>query len=145
MSTTVVVPPADPGDLDELHAALAQTSATPSVRDALTGALHALANGVSVRIEPVPEFLTTSEAADLLNISRTTMVRLLDEGKLPYERPNVHRLVRLRDVLAYKERRSTQRREFLTESMRQAQADGLADLSPEDYEPALARARHQDH
>ena len=139
MTATVVPPPADPAVLEEIEAVIARVSPASGVRDAFVGALRALADGSCVRIEPLPTLLTTSQAAELLSISRTTMVRLLEEGKLPYEQPNVHRFVRLEDVLDYKERRSAKRRIFLEESMRQAQEDGTFDLTYDEYAPALAR------
>jgi len=143
MTVTVISPPADSAPLEEIEAVIAGSSTTPGIRDALVGALKALANGSPVRIEPLPQLLTTSQAADLLNISRTTMVKLLEEGKLPYEQPNVHRLVHLDDVLDYKQRRSMKRSFFLKESMRQAQEDGTFDLTYEEYAPALEQARNR--
>jgi len=136
-------PPVDPAPLEEIEAVIAGSSTTPGIRDALVGALKALANGSPVRIEPLPQLLTTSQAADLLNISRTTMVKLLEEGKIPYEQPNVHRLVHLDDVLDYKQRRSMKRASFFQDSMRQAQEDGTFDLTYEEYAPALDRVRNR--
>jgi len=136
MTAIVVSPPADLADLEEIEAIIAGSSTTPSVREAFSGALRALANGSSVRIEPLPQLLTTSQAAELLNVSRTTMVKLLEDGKIPYEQPNVHRIVHLSDVLDYKQRRSMKRAIFLEESMRQAQEDGISDLTYEECAPA---------
>ena len=53
---------------------------------------------------------------------------MLDDGKIPFEPPNVHRTVSLADVLAFKERRRTETRAILDEMARQAAADG--DLAP---------------
>lgn len=124
MSSTVVSPPTDPGLLSEFEDIIAQASPTPAIREAFTRAVHALANGSAVRIEAMPKMLTTSQAAELLNISRTTMVKMLEEGKLPYEQPNVHRLVRLEDVLDYKKQRTAKRRTFLRDLTRDSIADG---------------------
>jgi excisionase family DNA binding protein len=56
---------------------------------------------MGVALSGVTARLTTSEAAVLLGISRPTLVRLLDEGQIAYERPRKHRLVLLEDVMRY--------------------------------------------
>jgi excisionase family DNA binding protein len=47
------------------------------------------------------ELLTTSEAARLLGVSRTFVIRLFDEGKLSAHSFGTHRRVRRSDVLTY--------------------------------------------
>ncbi len=49
--------------------------------------------------------LTTQEAADILGISRTYVVRLVDDAKIPAHLVGTHRRLRAADVLAYKARR----------------------------------------
>lgn len=46
--------------------------------------------------------VSTSQAAEIVGVSRATMVRFLDEGRLPYAKPGKHRRVLLADVLAFK-------------------------------------------
>jgi len=72
-----------------------------ATRDAFAAILTGLSAGDHVAIVRLPEMLTTQEAADLLRISRPTMVKLLDEGVLPSERPGVHRRVARSVVVEY--------------------------------------------
>ena len=69
-----------------------------------------LTRGDAVTVVPVGKELTTQQAADMLNISRQFLIRLLDERKLPYSKTGKHRRLKIEDVLAYKEKRSQERR-----------------------------------
>lgn len=85
----------------------------PEVFEVLRDVVDAMAQGQAVTIAPVHQRLTTQEAADLLGVSRPTVVKLLESGEIPFEQPGRHRRVRLADVLAYRERSSVERRAAL--------------------------------
>lgn len=62
-------------------------------RAVLAEVLDELAAGHRVDVLPVKEMLSTQEAADRLRVSRPTLVKMLEDGLLPYEQPGVHRRV----------------------------------------------------
>jgi excisionase family DNA binding protein len=122
-----VLPPAEP--LEGLVAMLGRFGAEPTttlsgpngehlvlppeVFEVLRDVVEAMAQGQAVAIAPVHQRLTTQETADLLGVSRPTVVKLLESGEIPFEQPGRHRRVRLADVLAYRERASAERRAAL--------------------------------
>ncbi|MCL1923898.1 MAG: helix-turn-helix domain-containing protein [Propionibacteriaceae bacterium] len=138
-ASQTVLPPEDLSELKTLQDALPHMSQTLQV--GITAILNALASGEAVQIEPVSTVLTTTEAAKILNISRMTMVKLLEDGHIPYQQPSVHRQVLLSDVLAYKEERSRLRTHYFQESMRDAAEMDLLMLDINDYLPALREAK----
>lgn len=83
------------------------------LRQLLLAALTTLASGTAVTLTPQRTQLTTQEAADILGISRPTLVRLLSEGEIPSTRPGRHRRIQLVDVLAYQQRIREQREDAL--------------------------------
>ncbi|MGM3163055.1 helix-turn-helix domain-containing protein [Dickeya undicola] len=88
----------------------------------LMSILGELAVGNAVQVVPVHAELTTQEAANILNVSRPHMVKLLEDGKLPFHKTGRHRRVLFADLMDYKHQRDT-------ESSRAMQA--LADHSQE--------------
>jgi excisionase family DNA binding protein len=99
----------------------------PAVYQVLSQVITAMRAGRAITVAPLAQRLTTQEAADLLGISRPTMVKLLDDGKLPFEQPGRHRRIRLDDLLAYRDERRRERSKALDELVRQTDALGLYD------------------
>lgn len=92
---------------------------------ALVQVATAMAHGQGVTVMPLHAMLTTQEAADLLGISRPTLVRLLKDGDIPFEQRGRHRRILLSNMLAYQDRLRRQRRESLNRMAREGQAAGL--------------------
>jgi excisionase family DNA binding protein len=83
-----------------------------------------LARGDSITVVPVGREVTTQQAANLLNVSRQYLVRLLDEGRIAYRKTGKHRRLRIDDVLAFKEKRDKDRRAGLRELSQLSQEFG---------------------
>lgn len=96
-----------------------------SLHAVLLQALPELEDGRAVAVTALDKRLTTQQAADLLNVSRPFLVRLLEDGHIPFEKVGTHRRVKLEDVLAFARRRSADRRAVFRELAQQAQTDGL--------------------
>jgi len=83
--------------------------------------LRHLAEGSAVSIVPLHSTLTTQQAADLLNVSRPYLVRVLEDGKIPFTKAGTHRRVTYRDVLSFKEAQSRDAETAMQELADQAQ------------------------
>lgn len=87
--------------------------------------LSELALGNAVRVVPIHAELTTQEGADILNVSRPHLIKLLDEGALPHTKTGRHRRIKFADLMAYKEQRDDASRAAMDELAAQAQALGM--------------------
>lgn len=95
------------------------------VFEALVQVATAMAQGQGVTVIPQNALLTTQEAAELLGISRPTLVRLLEDGEIPYEQRGRHRRVLLADLLSYQQSMRRERRDSLDRMAREGQEAGL--------------------
>ncbi|MBI4499207.1 MAG: helix-turn-helix domain-containing protein [Chloroflexi bacterium] len=102
-----------------------------SVSTLLTQLVQELARGRAVTIIPVDAELTTQQAADVLNISRPYLMKLLEAGEIPYRKVGTHRRVKIQDLMAYRQRRSQVRREAFATMAQDAQRLGLLDRDSE--------------
>ncbi len=82
---------------------------TDGARGLLIEMFDRLAKGESVRIVSADEMLSTQQAADLLRVSRPTLVKMLEDGVLPFERPGTHRRVSRRAVEEFLDSRAERR------------------------------------
>jgi excisionase family DNA binding protein len=83
--------------------------------------LSEIAKGNAVAVVPLKPEMTTQEAADLLNVSRPHLIKLVEQGELAFHRVGTHRRIRLADVLAYKRRFLHERKAILRELSAEAQ------------------------
>ncbi len=87
--------------------------------------LEEMARGNATALIPVQAELTTQEAADMLNISRPSLIQLLDEGKVGFRKVGTHRRVRFASAMAYKRRADAERKTALAELAAYDQELGL--------------------
>lgn len=87
--------------------------------------LAEMAQGNAVSLIPVHAELTTQEAADILNVSRPYLVKLIESGTIEFRKIGTHRRIRYQDVMDYKKRIDEEREKALDELTAQAQELGM--------------------
>lgn len=81
--------------------------------------------GHAVTLLPIHAELTTQQAAALLNVSRPHVIRLLEDGKIPFHMVGTHRRIRASDLLQYKAKLAVETREAADALTAQAQELGF--------------------
>ena len=90
----------------------------------LVDVLSELAEGNAVKVVPIHAELTTQEAADMLNVSRPHLVKLLESGALAFHKTGKHRRIRFADLMVFKteqDRASAQAMEALAKQAQELQ------------------------
>jgi excisionase family DNA binding protein len=87
--------------------------------------LDEMSHGNAVKLLPIHAELTTQETADLLNVSRPTLIRLLNEGKMEFHKVGTHRRVPFKSALAYKKQIDKERKAALAELVAYDQELGI--------------------
>ncbi|HDS1736535.1 helix-turn-helix domain-containing protein [Pseudomonas sp. BP8] len=83
--------------------------------------LSELAIGNTVKVVPIHAELTTQEGADMLNVSRPHLVKLLEEGRIPHTKTGSHRRIKFTDLMAYKTQRDRESLAAMEDLAAQAQ------------------------
>ncbi len=96
-----------------------------ALRVVLALAARELLRGNRVSLLPVERMLTTRQAAELLNVSRPYLIRLLEAGRIPYEMVGTHRRIAIEDALRFRAERSAHRRRVLRALSQEADELGI--------------------
>jgi excisionase family DNA binding protein len=87
--------------------------------------LAEMAQGHAVTVVPTHAELTTQEAANILNVSRPHLIKLLEQKELPFTKIGTHRRIRYQDLMAYKQQRDQRSETLLDELSAQAQEHNM--------------------
>lgn len=85
----------------------------------LSKILHVTAQGIPISIVPLATELTSQSAADFLGCSRPHLIKLLEEGAIPFTKVGRHRRVKFEDLQKYKKAMKASQRRLLIEMMKQ--------------------------
>jgi len=91
----------------------------------LSAILRELGQGKNVVVLATDAEVTTQQAADFLKVSRPYLVKLLEEGKIPFRLVGPRRRILLQDLLRYKEQEEADRHRGLDELVAEAQKLGM--------------------
>jgi excisionase family DNA binding protein len=87
--------------------------------------LTSMADGKSVTLIPSDAVVSTQKAADLLKVSRPHLVKLLENGAIPFKKAGSHRRIELKDLLNYQKKLRQNRRKKLNFLAEQAQEQDM--------------------
>ncbi len=89
--------------------------------------LKEISHGNPVAVVPEATEITTQAASEVLGCSRPHVVRLLEEGKIPYTKVGKHRRIRYDDLMSFKKKMKVSQKKKLQDLMKLDEESGLYD------------------
>lgn len=93
----------------------------------LSEILKAMSEGKPISIVPVATEVTTQKAAEILGCSRPHLIKLLEEGVIPFTKVGKHRRIMFDDMVQYKQKMKEEQKKLLIEIMNTDEEEGLYD------------------
>ncbi|HOY20099.1 MAG TPA: helix-turn-helix domain-containing protein [Haliscomenobacter sp.] len=87
----------------------------------LNSIISNMAQGKSIALMPTDAEVSTQQAAEILNVSRPHVIKLLEKGEIPHKKVGSHRRILLQDVLKYEANFKSDRRKKLDYLAKEAQ------------------------
>jgi excisionase family DNA binding protein len=82
---------------------------SPAMSDLFLELLRHVGRGDAVTLVPIEQMLTTQQAADILNMSRPFLIKLIEMGDIAHSMVGRHRRLKAEDVFAFKASRDAAR------------------------------------
>jgi excisionase family DNA binding protein len=96
-----------------------------SVFNLFVTVLEELSKGNAIQLVPINAEVTTIEAAEIIGVSRPFLVKLLDQGKIPYRMVGRHRRILFKDLMEYYEKSKKSQLNAIAEMTAEDDAAGL--------------------
>ena len=136
LGSTVTMPPSEEEEILELHRLLQlgtpalvgphdeRFNLPESIYHILKDVVRNMKAGKAITLIPKNQQLTTQSAANLLGFSRPHLIKLLEEGAIPFQKVGLHRRILLNDLLEFQRKRDAARRKALGDLAKQEYAEG---------------------
>jgi excisionase family DNA binding protein len=103
---------------------IAEVTLSPLLAQTFLDISRLISSGKSFSIMPVNAELTTQQAADMLNVSRPYLVKLLESDEINFTKTGRHRRIKAEDIFAYKEKRDSERARILSDMAHEDSENG---------------------
>jgi excisionase family DNA binding protein len=113
----------------------------PHIASLLRDVLASLAAGHDVVVTENLNELTPNEAAEFLNVSRTFVLKLMDEGTLPFRTVGSYRRIPHADLVVYKNEQYQRSRKAMDQLYELDRKLGIDDYNPSPDENPLVDQR----